>query len=200
MIVVDQVREREEGREEEGLSSLSGFSWYPDSPSLPISQILPIFPSPISSFLMCISSLTSIFHHLSCPTPLLLIPIYQYTECLTCKTFGGKFLPGISFWSSHPTCFIISFFQGWRHSQCIINRLDERPLVETFPNEEKFWRKRKMWPTCDTPSPLPLNPFEKDLAFLLRVVSPFKQENAWGQDWSSKYWVIFQFQIVVKTS
>ena len=86
---------------------------------------------------MCISSLTSIFHHLPCSTPLLLIPIYQYTECLTCKTFGGKFLPGISFWSSHPTCFIISFFQGWRHSQCIINRLDERPLVETFPNEEK---------------------------------------------------------------
>ena len=52
-----------------------------------------------------------------------------------------------------------------------------------------FWWTKKS--RCDQLVILPTPPFEKDLAFLRRFVPLLKLDNARGQDWLTKYCIIF---------
>ena len=103
MIVVNQVREREEGREEEGLSSLSGFPishpWSGYLPSfishLPWWKFHPHLPSPVPHSPSSILHLPSRYH----PSPITHHPSpIPHFSCV-CKTFGG--LSSLSSFFSH---------------------------------------------------------------------------------------------------
>ena len=76
----------------------------------------------------------------------------------------GKFLPGLTIALLIPVdpCRLISLFQGWRLSRYIINRLDEPPVLQWGKTSDEKSQ-------CDqlVILPSPLEPFEKDLDFLL---------------------------------
>ena len=132
-----------------------------------------------------LSSLLGIFHHIL-PLSMSHTPMFHTPNApCACETFGGqgenprnvnfpipphdggrrgKFLPGLTIALLIPVdpCRLISLFQGWRLSQYIISRLDELPVLQRGKTSDEKSQ-------CDqfVILPSPLEPFEKDLDFLL---------------------------------